>query len=107
MKRSKNNSDRFFSNNTFISDFSNLIELQQKSLAAFSDRKFLGVRNGNVFDWMTYKEFNRDVEKFRKVLKYHFDITENDKVAIISNNRVEWAVCAYAALGLGAQIVPM
>ena len=26
---------------------------------------------------------------------------------MISNNRVEWAVCKYAVNGLGAQLVPM
>src|SRR5262245_10657170 len=34
-------------------------------------------------------------------------IGRGDKVGIISNNRIEWAVIAYATYGLGAVIVPM
>jgi long-chain acyl-CoA synthetase len=34
-------------------------------------------------------------------------VGRGDKVAIISNNRVEWAVGAYATYGLGAHYVPM
>lgn len=46
------------------------------------------------------------VQRFRYVLKQH-NIGVDDKVALISNNRVEWAVAYYATLGMGAQIVPM
>jgi acyl-CoA synthetase (AMP-forming)/AMP-acid ligase II len=38
---------------------------------------------------------------------YHHQVGRGDKVAIISNNRVEWAVAMYAVTGVGAQLVPM
>ncbi len=34
-------------------------------------------------------------------------VGEGDRVAIVSGNRVEWAVVAFAAFGLGANLVPM
>lgn len=55
---------------------------------------------------MTYAEFGREVEKCRNVLASH-NIGVNDKVALISDNRVEWAVTFFAANSLGAQIIPM
>jgi hypothetical protein len=38
------------------------------------------------FDWITYSEMEKLVGNFRKVLTDH-NISKNDKVAIISNNR--------------------
>lgn len=35
------------------------------------------------------------------------NIGKDDKVAMISDNRVEWAVTFFAANSLGAQIIPM
>ena len=46
------------------------------------------------------------MEKFRNVLVHH-KIGRGDKVALISNNRVEWAVAFYAVASVGGSIVPM
>jgi long-subunit acyl-CoA synthetase (AMP-forming) len=81
-------------------------EMQEKSCEMYKDKNLFGVKNGSTFDWITYKEFGKQVQCFRNVLKHH-NIGKNDKVAIISNNRIEWAVTMYAAAGLGAQIVSM
>lgn len=35
------------------------------------------------------------------------NIGRDDKVALISDNRVEWAVTYFAANSLGAQLIPM
>lgn len=72
----------------------------------FGDRRALGTKNGKTFDWMSYKEFGHDVQAFKNVLaskNFKFD----DKLAIISNNRAEWAVTMYATLSLGGQLIPM
>eukprot|EP00602_Paraphysomonas_sp_CaronLab_P006947 CAMPEP_0185024962 /NCGR_PEP_ID=MMETSP1103-20130426/8109_1 /TAXON_ID=36769 /ORGANISM="Paraphysomonas bandaiensis, Strain Caron Lab Isolate" /LENGTH=588 /DNA_ID=CAMNT_0027558063 /DNA_START=257 /DNA_END=2023 /DNA_ORIENTATION=+ len=55
---------------------------------------------------MTFKDFGKEVDKFRGVLAKH-NIGANDKISLISNNRVEWATAVYAANSLGAQLVPM
>ena len=51
-------------------------------------------------------QFGEEIDKFRTVLA-GLGVGADDKVALISNNRVEWAVTYYAANGLGAQIVPL
>ena len=87
-------------------EFSTCVELQEKACAMFGDRPVLGTKNGNKFDWMSYKELGENVQKFRNVLgskNFKFD----DKVAIISNNRAEWVVIMYATMSLGGQLVPM
>lgn len=96
---------RSASTSDFI-QFEHLVELQQKSVVRFGDDPFLGTRNGDKFDWMTYREFDVAVQRFRNVLQHH-GVGFDDKVAIISNNRTEWAVIAYATMGMGGQIVPM
>lgn len=37
----------------------------------------------------------------------HHHVGRGDKVALISNNRVEWAVAFYAVASVGGSIVPM
>ena len=76
------------------------------SVELFGDRPCLGSRVGDKYEWITYNEFGRLVQKFRNVLTHH-KIEKGDKVALISNNRVEWAVCMYAVTGMGANLVPM
>lgn len=55
---------------------------------------------------MTYAEFGTKVELFRKVL-HELGLGKDDKVAVISNNRIEWAVACFATASIGGQIVPM
>lgn len=55
---------------------------------------------------MTYKDFGKRVDQCRAALD-GLGIARGDKVGIISNNRQEWAVCAYATYSLGAVFVPM
>ena len=85
--------------------------MQQKSCALNEYNDLFGTmkvtQDGiKSFDWITYGEFNREVQKFRNVLVHH-NIEKGDNVAVIANNRVEWAVACYACNGVGAAIVPM
>ena len=52
-------------------NYSSLSELQSKSCELFKDKKLFGTRNGSKFDWMTYGEFGKEVDKFRWVLTHH------------------------------------
>jgi AMP-binding enzyme len=87
----------------FTLDVKCLIELQENAVKKFGDSRCFGTRVGNNFEWISYREFGRLVEKFRNVLVHH-KIGKNDKVALISNNRVEWAVAFYAVNGVGGQV---
>lgn len=96
----------FSSNDRVDFTFDTLVDMQIKSCKHNYKHPCLGTRNGKSFDYITYGEFGEQVDKFRGVLAKH-NIGKDDKVALISNNRVEWAVSYYAANSLGAQIVPM
>ena len=87
----------------FTVDVKCLVELQEKATIKFGDNKCFGTRVDDKFEWISFNEFGRLVQKFRNVLAHH-NIGKNDKVALISNNRVEWAVAFYAVNGVGGQV---
>jgi long-chain acyl-CoA synthetase len=84
-----------------------LVDLYSNSTAAFADNPFIGRRNEDGdWDWTTYREFGDMIDKARGGLAA-LGIEKGDRVAIISDNRLEWAVGAYATYSLGASWVPM
>ena len=87
-------------------NYRSVSDMQIKSSELYKDKPLFGTKNGDHFDWITFGEFGTQVQLFRNVLSHH-KVGKNDKVAIISNNRVEWAVAMYAVSSLGAQLVPM
>ncbi|MCB9581098.1 MAG: long-chain fatty acid--CoA ligase [Polyangiaceae bacterium] len=86
--------------------FKNLVDLWEKSCEKYASRELFGTKNGSSWEWMHYDEFKKLVDQFRGGLK-SLGVGPGDKVAIIANNRVEWAVAAYATYGLKAAFVPM
>lgn len=86
--------------------FKNLIDLWQQSAAQFGARPLFGVRTESGWSWLTYAEFDKQVTHFRGALA-SLGVRRGDKVAIVANNRVEWAVACYACYGLAASYVPM
>jgi long-chain acyl-CoA synthetase len=83
-----------------------LVDILDHSLKTHGPRELFGTKKGGRWVWTTYAEFGRMVERFRGGLA-SLGIERGDRVAIVSNNRVEWAVAAYACYGLGAPFVPM
>lgn len=86
----------------------NLVALFEASIATFSNNNFFGTRDSktNEFNWVTYGEVGQRVSNFRSGLA-HLNIPKGAAVGIISGNRVEWAVAAFATYGLGGRFVPM
>lgn len=91
-----------------LTEYSTLVELQMKACEVFRDRNCFGTRSekGDKYEWISYGEFGRRVQKMRNVLTHH-QVGKGDKVTVISNNRVEWAVAFYATVSVGAALVPM
>lgn len=88
-------------------EFETLAELQLRACAAYGDDRFLGTkRAGEGFRWVTYKEFGETVKRCREALR-EAGVQQGDRVAVMSNNRVEWAVTAYSVFGMGATLVPL
>jgi long-chain acyl-CoA synthetase len=86
--------------------FKNLVDLWEKSCKSFADRELFGTKKDGAWQWMKYGEFKELVDAFRGGLA-SLGVGAGDKVGIVSDNRVEWAVAAYATYGLGAAFVPM
>jgi long-chain acyl-CoA synthetase len=86
--------------------FNTLFELFETSTEAFAERPLFGTRGDDGWGWTSYREFAQAVSRARAGLMA-LGIAPGDRVAVISNNRLEWAVCAYATYTLGAVYVPM
>ncbi len=83
-----------------------LSELIHNSATRYTDRPFLGEKVDGAYRWMTYGEFEAEMLRVRALFK-KYGIAKGDRIAIIANNSVPFALAAYAAYGLGAVIVPM
>ena len=91
-------------------DYDTLVDMHLVTRQSFGNRPLFGTKPGGQgsapFEWMTYKDFGKRVDQCRAALD-GLGIARGDKVVIVSNNRQEWAVCAYATYSLGAVFVPM
>lgn len=90
----------------FTPRFDTLIDILEHSSAAFADRPLFGEKHQGSWSWMTYRGFREEVDRVRTGLA-GLGTTKGDAVALIADNRSEWAIAAYAAYGLGAAVVPM
>ena len=86
--------------------YNNLVELYENSVKAFASHNLFGVKKNGRYEWLTYADFGKQVDAFRSALE-QIGVGPGDTVAIIANNRVEWAVGAYATYGRGACYCPM
>ena len=86
--------------------FRTLVDMQEESCKRFANNQLFGTKIDGAYRWITYQEFARLVDNFRGALA-SLGLERGKKVAIIANNRVEWAVGAYATYGLGGHYVPM
>lgn len=86
--------------------FSSLVELQTFACATYADRPLFGTKEGGTYTWLSYGAFGEQVAAARSALRA-LGVGPGDAVAVIANNRVEWAVGAFATYGLGAKWVPM
>jgi long-chain acyl-CoA synthetase len=88
------------------SKYENLVEMFERSVKAYAPRELFGTKKHGQWVWTTYGELGKLVEDCRGGLAA-LGVARGDRVCIISNNRVEWAVVTYACMGLGAAVVPM
>jgi long-chain acyl-CoA synthetase len=86
--------------------FKTLVELLDQAVRKYGSRDVFGTKTDGRWVWTTYAEFGSLVDRFRAGLA-SLGVQRGDNVAIVANNRVEWAVAAYACYGLGAGFVPM
>ena len=85
-------------------NFENLVELCERSCREFAGRQLFGVKQATGWTWITYAQFGELVNALRGGLA-SLEVGRGDVVAIIADNRVEWAVACYATYGLGASYI--
>ena len=90
----------------FAPRYATLVELFQHAIEKHGSRELFGTKKDGRWTWTTYAEFGSMVDRFRGGLA-SLGVQRGDCVAIVADNRVEWAVAAYACYGLGAAYVPM
>lgn len=89
-----------------MSEIRTLVDLFESSCRIRGDAPLFGVRSGEAFQWLSYAEIHRRVCQTRRLLRT-LGVAKGDRVALIADNSVEWAVICYAVLGCGAVVVPM
>ncbi len=87
----------------FDPKFKTLIDIYESSTKKYAKRELFGVKKGGTWKWMTYGEFREQVEAVRGGLAKR-GVQKGDRVAVIADNRPEWAIAAYATYGLGAAV---
>jgi long-chain acyl-CoA synthetase len=90
----------------FTPEYTNLVRLLQGAVARNGNRPLFGVRHDDGWKWTSYREFGELVDRFRGGLA-SLGVERGDRVAVIANNRLEWAVGAHAVFSIGASYVPM
>ena len=89
-----------------MAKFDTLVDVFDNSIATYPNNDLFGTKKNGVWVWTTYLEFGKEVDACRAGLTA-LGVKKGDRVAIVSNNRVEWAVLCYACFGIGAAFVPM
>jgi long-chain acyl-CoA synthetase len=83
-----------------------LVTLGEDACRRFADRPLFGEKDGGEWRWTSYGALQQQIDEVRGGLAA-LGIGRGDVVAIVSPNRVAWAVAAYATFGLGAVFVPL
>jgi long-chain acyl-CoA synthetase len=87
-------------------DFSDLVSMWERITTRYAERPLFGEKRASGWVWKTYAQVAAEVDAFRAALA-SLGVGPGDRVALISDNRLEWAVVVHATLGLGAAYVPM
>jgi len=91
---------------SFQPKFESLVEIYEHATGSFGNQPLFGTKENGAWQWMTYAEFQTHTDELRGGLA-QLGVGEDDVVAVIANNRPEWAVGAYATYGLAARYCPM
>ncbi|MFT7623436.1 MAG: long-chain acyl-CoA synthetase [Myxococcota bacterium] len=90
----------------FEARWNDLVSMFYESVETHGSRPLFGIKRDDGWSWTTYQEVGALVDAMRAGLATH-GVERGDRVAIISNNRLEWFVGAFATYSLGAVYVPM
>jgi long-chain acyl-CoA synthetase len=91
---------------TQVPHFETLVELHQQAVARYAQRPAYGTRRASQWEWTTYAQLDELVARCRGGLAA-LGVGRGDRVAIITDNRLEWVVAAQATYQRRAIFVPM
>ena len=84
-----------------------LISMFEQSVQQFGDKSALAHKpKGGTYQDITYTEFGNSVDAFSKGLQA-LGVEKEDRIAILSENRPEWAISDFGILKAGGINVPM
>ena len=84
-----------------------LISMFEQSIQQYGNKPALAYKpKGGTYQDISYTEFGESVDAFSKGLKAS-GVQKGDRVAILSENRPEWAISDFGILKSGAVNVPM
>lgn len=86
--------------------FATLVDIYKNSVKQYSGNPLFGTKKNGTWTWLTYGDFGKQTDAVRAGLA-QLGVAKGDRVCIIANNRPEWAVAAYATMGIGGAFVPM
>ncbi len=86
--------------------FRTMVDIYRYATRTFAKRPLFGTKRGGEWQWSTYAEFGKTVDALRGAFD-HLGLNPGEGVAVIANNRPEWAAAAYATYGLGGSYIPM
>jgi long-chain acyl-CoA synthetase len=89
-----------------MSGYETLVDLFEQTIEKYPNNRLFGEKKDGAYQWTSYQKFGEKVDQFRAALAVR-GVGEGDTVAVIANNRLEWAVGAYATYGLAARYCPM
>ena len=84
----------------------NLAVLFRQSVSSFPQKKALFYKESGKYQSITWSEFQKKVEAVAQSL-YDRGFRSGDRLAILSENRPEWAIVDMAAQHLGVGTVPI
>lgn len=86
--------------------FTTLVDLFRHAVERYADRDAYGTLVDGQWLWTTYGQLATFVDRCRAGLA-QLGVGRNDRVAIITDNRIEWVIAAHAIYGRRAIVVPM
>lgn len=86
--------------------FETVVDIFNDAIKTFPDNPLFGTKRNGSWSWMSYLEFGRKTDALRAGLA-GLGIEKGDRICLVSNNRPEWAMTAFACTGIGAAFVPM
>lgn len=84
----------------------NIMEMLCRTVDRFNEKEAFIWKNKNNYIQLTYGQFWDRIKHFANGLT-HLGVTENDKVAIISNSNPMWGISDFAIASIGAVSVPV